>query len=82
MSHITGGCQHARALEDAILKMDLKAPQDGIVVYRSNWRDEKKKVGDSVWFGEVVLSLPDLAEMKGTPSWTRPTAARCGRDSP
>ena len=54
-----------RALEDAILKMDLKAPQDGIVVYRSNWRDEKKKVGDSVWFGEVVLSLPDLAEMKG-----------------
>jgi len=54
-----------RALEDAIEKMNIKAPQDGIVVYRSNWRDEKKKVGDSVWFGEVVLALPDLAEMKG-----------------
>ncbi|HSD27509.1 MAG TPA: HlyD family efflux transporter periplasmic adaptor subunit [Vicinamibacteria bacterium] len=53
------------ALEDAIEKMDIKAPQDGIVVYRTNWRDEKKKVGDSVWFGEVVLSLPDLKEMKG-----------------
>jgi HlyD family secretion protein len=54
-----------RALEDAIEKMNIKAPQDGIVVYRPNWRDEKKKVGDSVWFGEVVLALPDLAEMKG-----------------
>ena len=54
-----------KALEDGIEKMNIKAPQDGIVVYRANWRDEKKKVGDSVWFGEVVLALPDLAEMKG-----------------
>ena len=53
------------ALEEAIDKMNIRAPQDGIVVYRTNWRDEKKKVGDSVWFGEVVLSLPDLKEMKG-----------------
>ncbi len=53
------------ALEDAIEKMNIRAPQDGIVVYRTNWRDEKKKVGDSVWFGEVVLALPDLSEMKG-----------------
>ena len=52
------------ALEDAIEKMNIKAPQDGIVVYKPNWRDEKKKVGDSVWFGEVVLALPDLSEMK------------------
>jgi hypothetical protein len=54
-----------RALEDTIEKMDIKASQNGIVVYRTNWRDEKKKVGDSVWFGEVVLALPDLSEMKG-----------------
>jgi multidrug efflux pump subunit AcrA (membrane-fusion protein) len=45
--------------------MNIRAPQDGIVVYRANWRDEKKKVGDSVWFGEVVLAIPDLAAMKG-----------------
>jgi multidrug efflux pump subunit AcrA (membrane-fusion protein) len=54
-----------KALEDAIERMNVRAPQDGIVVYRPNWRDEKKKVGDSVWFGEVVLAIPDLAEMKG-----------------
>jgi HlyD family secretion protein len=52
------------ALQAAIEKMTVKAPQDGIVVYRTNWRDEKKKVGDSMWFGEIVLGLPDLAEMR------------------
>ncbi len=54
-----------RALEAAIEAMTVRAPQDGIVVYRTSWDDQKKKVGDSVWFGEVVLALPDLAEMKG-----------------
>lgn len=52
------------ALQAAIAKMTVKAPQDGIVVYRTNWRDEKKKVGDSMWFGETVLALPDLTEMR------------------
>ena len=52
------------ALQAAIEKMTVKAPQDGIVVYRTNWRDEKKKVGDSMWFGETVLALPDLSEMR------------------
>jgi len=54
-----------RALEDGIERMTVAAPQDGIVVYRTNWRDEKKKVGDSVWFGETILALPDLTEMMG-----------------
>jgi HlyD family secretion protein len=52
------------ALQAAIEKMTVKAPQDGIVVYRTNWRDEKKKVGDSMWFGETVLAIPDLTEMR------------------
>ena len=53
------------ALEVTIDKMNIRAPQDGIVIYRPNWRDEKKKVGDSVWFGEVVLALPDLDADEG-----------------
>jgi hypothetical protein len=44
--------------------MSVKAPQDGIVIYRTNWRDEKKKVGDTMWFGETVLAIPDLSEMR------------------
>ncbi|HEY6551880.1 MAG TPA: HlyD family efflux transporter periplasmic adaptor subunit [Vicinamibacteria bacterium] len=52
------------ALQAAIEKMSVKAPQDGIVIYRTNWRDEKKKVGDSTWFGETILAIPDLTEMR------------------
>ncbi len=54
-----------RELDAAILRMSVAAPQDGIVVYQTDWDDEKKKVGDSVWRAEQVLSLPDLSEMRG-----------------
>lgn len=52
-------------LEAAIARMTVRAAQDGIVIHKSDWRDEKKKVGDEVWRGDTVLSLPDLAEMRG-----------------
>jgi HlyD family secretion protein len=51
-------------LKTSIEKMSVKAPQDGIVIYRTNWQGEKKKVGDSTWFGEMILSIPDLSEMR------------------
>ncbi len=51
-------------LQSAIEKMTVKAPHDGIVVYRTNWQDQKKKVGDSMWFGETALAIPDLSEMR------------------
>ena len=51
-------------LQRAIARLTVMAPQDGIVVYRTDWQDRKKKVGDSMWFGETALSLPDLAEMR------------------
>jgi HlyD family secretion protein len=51
-------------LEAAIEATTLRAPQDGIVIYKTGWRDEKKKVGDSVWIGEKLLALPDLSGMR------------------
>lgn len=51
-------------LQEAIESMTVKAAQDGIVIYKTNWRDEKKKIGDSTWFGEKILVLPDLSEMR------------------
>jgi Barrel-sandwich domain of CusB or HlyD membrane-fusion len=51
-------------LRAAIQKMMVRATQDGIVIYRPNWRDEKKKIGDSVWSAETVLSIPDLSAMR------------------
>jgi HlyD family secretion protein len=51
-------------LQEAIESMTVKAAQDGIVIYKTNWRDEKKKIGDTTWFGEKLLLLPDLTEMR------------------
>ena len=64
-SSATGRAGRVKALEDAIERMTIKrARRTGSWSTETNWRDEKKKVGDSIWFGEVVLALPDLAEMR------------------
>jgi HlyD family secretion protein len=52
-----------RELRDAIARMTVRAPQDGIVVYQTNWQGDKKKVGDSVWRAEKLMKIPDLSEM-------------------
>jgi multidrug resistance efflux pump len=56
--------QRVRQILDSIEAMSVKAGRAGTVVYASNWRDEKKKVGDSAWRGERVLEIPDLRAMK------------------
>lgn len=50
-------------LSAAIASMTIPAPRDGVVVYLTNWRDEKKKVGDSCWRGEKVLEVPNLERL-------------------
>lgn len=45
-----------RALE----ALQVKAPTAGTVIYETNWRNEKKQVGSSVYRTEPVLSLPDF----------------------
>lgn len=50
---------------DAIRQMTRVAPRDGTVVYSTNWRGDKKKVGDDVWKAEYVVEIPDLSRMKG-----------------
>jgi HlyD family secretion protein len=50
-------------IERAIDLMAVAAPIDGVVVYRSNWRGEKKKVGDPCWVGEPCVAVTDITEM-------------------
>jgi HlyD family secretion protein len=50
--------------EQSIAAMSVKAPRDGTVVYVTDWRGEKMKVGDSCWRGQRVVEIPDLAKMK------------------
>ncbi len=64
---LTSKEQHAASVvaqtKDAIQKMTVLAPRNGTIVYVTNWRGDKKKVGDSVWRMERVVEIPDLARM-------------------
>jgi HlyD family secretion protein len=51
------------AMQSAIAQMTVRAPRNGTVVYVSNWRGDKKKVGDSCWRMERVIEIPDLARL-------------------
>jgi HlyD family secretion protein len=53
-------------IEKAIDVMAVAAPLDGVVVYRSNWRGEKKKVGDPCWVGEPCVAVTDITEMRAS----------------
>lgn len=51
-------------LQADIEKMVVKAVKNGMIVYTPNWQGKKKNVGDSCWFGETILELPDLEKMQ------------------
>ncbi|HEY0788718.1 MAG TPA: efflux RND transporter periplasmic adaptor subunit [Thermoanaerobaculia bacterium] len=49
--------------QEKIRKMTVRAPRDGTVVYVTNWRNEKKKVGDDLHRAESAIEIPDLRSM-------------------
>lgn len=51
-------------IQDGINRMQRTAPRDGIVIHVTDWRNEKKRVGDSCWVAESVLEIPDLNLME------------------
>lgn len=57
--------QKVRELEAAIDAMSIRAPRSGTVIYVSDGRGEKKKVGDQCWWREKIIELPDLSRMMG-----------------
>ena len=52
-------------IRQSIREMTVTAPRAGTVIYVTDWRGEKKKVGDQVWQRDTVLEIPDLAAMEG-----------------
>lgn len=50
-------------LEDAIRRMRVTAPQAGTVIYLTDWQEQKRKIGDTCWYADRVLELPDLDAM-------------------
>jgi RND family efflux transporter MFP subunit len=50
----------SKGLED----LEIKAPHDGILVYKRDWRGEITKVGDTLWAGQPVGEIPELETMQ------------------
>src|SRR6185369_1990489 len=44
--------------------LEMRAPHDGILVYKRDWRGDITKVGDTVWPGEPVAEIPELKTMQ------------------
>jgi HlyD family secretion protein len=51
-------------MQAVVERLTVTAPIDGVVVYRTNWRGEKKKVGDDCSVGEPCLEITDVTEME------------------
>jgi multidrug efflux pump subunit AcrA (membrane-fusion protein) len=52
---------HAKS---ALSSMEIKAPHDGILVLRRNWRGELPRVGEQLWPGQKVAEIPLLDTME------------------
>jgi multidrug efflux pump subunit AcrA (membrane-fusion protein) len=67
ISYYESRLERARArvaeIKASIAAMSVKASRDGTVVYRQDWRGEKKKPGDGMWRGETVLEIASLERM-------------------
>ena len=72
MAHLRSQVEEKTATLEQLLQevdsMTIRAPSGGTVVYETNWRNEKKKVGDQTHRMEKVLSLPDLSRLRATAS--------------
>lgn len=47
-----------------IERLKVKAPIDGMVIYRANWQGEKPAVGERVQFGQPIVELAVIEQMQ------------------
>lgn len=52
-------------LQAAIGQLAVPSPVNGLVVHRSNWRGDKKKVGETCWAGDECIEVVDVSQMMG-----------------
>lgn len=52
------------ALESGLNQLEIRAPHDGLLSFKANWRGEKPRAGQSIWSGQKIAELPDISEMK------------------
>jgi multidrug efflux pump subunit AcrA (membrane-fusion protein) len=58
------GTELVNVLQDFLAQFTVRAPSDGIVIYKEDWNGTKRKAGSSVnAFDRTVATLPDLTSM-------------------
>ena len=50
--------------QEALVKLEVRAPYAGLLVYQQNWRGEKPSIGQSVFPGDTIARLPNLDKMQ------------------
>lgn len=50
--------------EREMAALELKAPHDGIVVLKRNWRGDLPQVGQIVWSSQTLAEIPDLTSLE------------------
>ena len=50
-------------LQHAMASLQVRAPRDGLMMHKSNWRNEKFDVGSQVYRGQTVAEIPDTATL-------------------
>jgi multidrug efflux pump subunit AcrA (membrane-fusion protein) len=51
-------------LSQGLAQLEVRAPHDGLLTYKANWRGEKPRAGQSLWSGQKIGELPDTSVMK------------------
>jgi HlyD family secretion protein len=48
----------------ALASLEVKAPHDGVLVLSRDWRGNPTRIGDTVWNGQPLAEIPELARMQ------------------
>lgn len=51
-------------LMDAMDSYTVRAPAAGVVIYKRDWDNKSKEVGDDVFFVDSVIQIPDLSSLR------------------
>jgi multidrug efflux pump subunit AcrA (membrane-fusion protein) len=53
-----------RQAEQSLGALSVQAPHDGLFVLERDWSGNTRQVGESVWPGQKLAQIPDLAELE------------------
>jgi|WetSurMetagenome_2_1015567.scaffolds.fasta_scaffold108140_2 HlyD family secretion protein len=51
-------------LKDAMDSYTVRAPVDGVVIYKRDWNNEAREVGSNVFVMDAIMEIPDLSTLR------------------